>query len=205
MHFEHAANYGEAMRRGAYGLTVHVNDAAQMSRAEDIMNAAGAVNIDQRSQEWRAQGWTPQNRTAMSDTESTVTGTAASKTIPLIEEELQAGKRSVARGGVRIFSKVVETPVEESVMLREEHADIQRRKVNRPVTPADIAAFKEGTFEVTESAEEVVVGKASKVVGEVEIGKHVTEHEEKVHETVRKTVVEVEKLDGTQRSEKNNH
>ena len=199
---EHAANYGEAMRRGAYGLTVRVNDATQLERAETIMNETGAVDIDQRSQEWRAQGWTPPLHSADADMTSSSAGSATSKTLPLIEEELQVGKRTVARGGVRIFNKIVETPVEESVLLREEHADVQRRTVNRPVTPADLAAFKEGTIEVTESAEEVVVGKESRVVGEVEIGKHVTEHEEKVHDTLRKTVVEVEQIDSAHRPEK---
>jgi len=42
--------------------------------------------------------------------------------IPVIEEELVVGKRQVERGGVRVFSRMVETPVQESVTLREEHA-----------------------------------------------------------------------------------
>lgn len=53
MYSKHAANYGEAVRRGDYGLAVHVSQAAQMARAEDFMNAAGAANIDPRSKEWR--------------------------------------------------------------------------------------------------------------------------------------------------------
>ena len=105
------------------------------------------------------------------------------------------GKRSVARGGVRVFSRMVETPVQETVSLREEHVDVQRRAVDRPATEADFAAFKEGSVEVREMAEEAVVSKQARVVGEVDIGKTVTERDETVRGTVRETRVEVEQID----------
>ncbi|MDQ6627799.1 MAG: YsnF/AvaK domain-containing protein, partial [Pseudomonadota bacterium] len=113
-----------------------------------------------------------------------------------VEEELHIGKRAVARGGVRIFTRMTEVPVEESVRLREEHADVQRRTVDRPATEADLAAFKEGSIEVREMAEEAVVSKSARVVGEVEVGKTATERDETVRDTVRKTKVDVEQIDG---------
>lgn len=115
-------------------------------------------------------------------------------TIPIIEEQLQVGKRQVSRGGVRVFQRVTERPVQESVQLREEHVHVERRPVNQPVTGADVAAFKEGSFELRETSEEAVVAKTARVVEEVVVGKEVTERTEEINDTVRKTDVEIEQL-----------
>ncbi len=72
--------------------------------------------------------------------------------IPVVEEELQVGKREVERGGVRVESRVSERPVEEQVHLREEHVHVERRPVDRPVGDAE-NLFREGTLEVSERAE----------------------------------------------------
>ncbi len=114
--------------------------------------------------------------------------------IPVVEEQLQVGKRAVQRGGVRIYRHVTETPVQESVQLREEHVSVQRTPVDQPASAADIDAFKEGTLEVRETAEEAVVGKTARVVEEVQVGKEVTERTETISDTVRRTDVEVEPL-----------
>ena len=120
--------------------------------------------------------------------------TGATRKLQEVEEELQVGKRSVSRGGVRVFSRIVEVPVEETVTLREEHAEVQRRDVDRPATQAELASFKEGAIEVRETGEKAVVAKTARVVGEVEVGKRVTEREETVGGTVRKTKVDVEPI-----------
>ncbi len=122
--------------------------------------------------------------------------TGQTQTLQEVEERLAVGKRVVARGGVRVFTRVREIPVDESVTLREEHASIERRTVDRPATEADFQAFKEGTIEVRETAEEAVVAKTARVVGEVEVGKVATEREEAIHDTVRRTEVEVEPIVG---------
>jgi len=125
-------------------------------------------------------------------------------TIPVVEEELQVGKREVERGGVRVESRVEEKPVTAEVQLREERVHVERRPVDRPVTDAD-DAFREGTLEVTERAEEAVVGKTARVVEEVVVGKQVEEHTETVNETVRRTDVEVKEVNsqGTSREDRN--
>jgi stress response protein YsnF len=86
--------------------------------------------------------------------------------------------------------------VEEEVRLREEHIRIQRNAVNRPATEADFQAFKEGTVELTETAEEAVVSKQARVVEEVKVGKDVSERTQKVKDTLRKTEVDVEEVPG---------
>lgn len=118
---------------------------------------------------------------------------AESGTIPVIEESLEVGKRKVELGTVHVTSHVVETPVNESVTLREEHAAIERRPVDRPASAADLDAFKEETIEVRQTAEQVVVSKIARVVEEVVVGKTATTTTQEINDTVRKTVVDVER------------
>jgi uncharacterized protein (TIGR02271 family) len=118
--------------------------------------------------------------------------------IPVVEEELQVGKRAVQRGGVRVYTRVAERPVEESVRLREEHVTVERRPVDRPVTEADRAAFQEGAIELTETAEQAVVSKQARVVEEVVVGKEATERTETVRDTVRRTDVDVQQVGAEQ-------
>lgn len=216
-HGDDAGLYAEAMRRGSYLLTVDADSVQEAHRAADIVHRFNAVDINQRATGWRSSGWTGYqsdapvltaeeirrdregySRSTVSATATPQTSSAgeqaASSTLPVIEEQLQVGKRVIQRGGVRIYSHITETPVEESVQLKEEHVTIERTPVNQPATAADIEAFKEGTVEVRESAEEAVVGKTARVVEEVRVGKEVTEHTEQIKDTVRRTDVEVEAL-----------
>jgi uncharacterized protein (TIGR02271 family) len=115
-------------------------------------------------------------------------------TIPLVEEELAVGKRTVDQGGVRVYRRVIEIPVEESIDLREEHVVVERNAVDRPVTDADLALQGNQVFELTETAEEAVVGKTAHVVEEVVVGKTASERAEHIHDTVRHTEVEIEEI-----------
>ena len=56
-------------------------------------------------------------------------------------------------GRVRVHSHIVETPVEEQVTLHQEHVQVERRPVDRPVD-ATAAAFQDRTIEATETTEE---------------------------------------------------
>lgn len=118
--------------------------------------------------------------------------------VPVVEEELTVGKRKVEKGGVRVETTVTETPVEEQVHLHEEKVKVQRRPVDRAATSADVA-FKEGTLELTETAEEAVVAKRARVIEEVVITKEGRDHTETVRDTVRRTDVDVTKTAGTEK------
>jgi len=115
--------------------------------------------------------------------------------IEVIEEEMTVGKRQVERGGVRVYQRILETPVSETVNLNEERINVERHAVDRPVTAADTAAFKDQAFEMRATGEEAVVSKKARVVEEVVVGKESSEHTETVKGTVRKTDVKVEKLE----------
>lgn len=209
---EHDAHfYAEAVRRG--GTLVIVTAADDMARTvADVMSDAGAIDVDKRREHFTATGFTAFNPEAQPYTADQIAaernllrGTATTTTkagservvdtarvsVPVVEEELKIGKRVVEQGRVQIFSHVVERPVAEQVTLREEHVVVERRPVDRPATDADMGAFKEGSMELTEYAEEPVVAKEARVVEEVVVGREVTEHTETVQDTVRRTDVEV--------------
>ena len=124
---------------------------------------------------------------------SGVTGGKEEQVIPLAEEQLQVGKRTVDRGTTTIRRYVVRKPVEESITLRDETVSIERR---RPVTAGEAGvpagAFEERTVEVHQTAEEPVVSKTARVAEEVVVRKDATERTETVRDDVRREQVEVE-------------
>lgn len=218
---EHTQMYAEAVSRGHYVLTVTAGSEPEVERAAAIVERYGPIDIDEQASQWGAGGLGDSSRMGSSGlqqsqtmsqqyaqgSDATLQGTAGhsqrqagqqrvgeTQSLPIIEEELKIGKREVQRGGVRIFSHMVETPVHESVGLREEHVNVERHAVNRPVNPADLNAFKETTIEMRETAEEAVIEKTARVVEEVVVGKNVTERNEQIDDTVRHTEVDVQQL-----------
>lgn len=118
------------------------------------------------------------------------TSATGDEVIPLAEERLEVGKRTVDRGTTRVRRYVVEKPIEQNVTLHGERVTIERR---HPVegTAASGGAFEERTVEVRETEEVPVVGKTARVVEEVAIRKEATERTETVKDTVRREEVEV--------------
>ncbi len=213
---EDARMYSEAVSRGNYVLTLNAVSEPEVERAADIVERYGPIDIDEHAQQWTGQpglqvgGASAQQSQSMSQQYAAGTADTTSRAgyqggqgdiqrgdttaIPVIQEELKIGKRAVERGGVRIYQHVVETPVNESVGLREEHVNVERHAVDRPVTAADADAFQETTIELRETAEEAVVQKTARVVEEVIVGKQVTERNEQISDTVRRTEVDIEQL-----------
>lgn len=191
------SKYTNAGRKGTI-VTVHARSTYDAQRAAEILDNYGAVDVN----EWSGDNTTTTTGYAATgsytdDAVEADTTETRSASIPVIEEELQVGKREVETGGVRLRSRIVERPVEESIRLRQEHVNVERTPVNRPATEADFNTFQEGTVEVTEHAEVPVVAKDARVVEEVSLDKDVSEREETIHDTVRHTEVDTENLDST--------
>jgi uncharacterized protein (TIGR02271 family) len=200
--------YAEGMRRGNVLVSAKV-DEAHVERAADILEHAGAVDLDQLETEWRQSGWTGYDASAAarpSTVGSTTTAAAAGasatgtsaragqeEVIPIVEESLVVGKREVERGRTRIRSYVVERPVQEQVRLREERVNIERHAVDRPLAEGDRPVFQERVLEVNTTGEEAVVSKQAHVVEEVVVQKSAVDRTETVHDTVRRTEVEIGK------------
>jgi uncharacterized protein (TIGR02271 family) len=114
---------------------------------------------------------------------------ASEEVIPIAEENIEVGKRTVDRGTARVRRYVVETPIEREVTLHGERVTVERR---RPVDSAATGdAFEERTVEVRETEEVPVVEKTARVVEEVTVRKEETERTETVRDTVRRDEVEV--------------
>jgi uncharacterized protein (TIGR02271 family) len=193
---EIGSKYADAMNEGDTLLIVDVED--EMSdRTAALLNQYGAVDIGARSRtgaEPTAIPAAPASR-AFPTPAQAISQATPQATVPVVQEELEIGKRTVERGGVRVHSHVEELPVEEVVRLREEHVDVERRAVNRPAGTNE--AFEEITIEVPEIAEQAVVSKQSRVVEEVVIEKTSEEREETIADTVRRQEVDVEQLPRT--------
>jgi len=239
-----ARKYSTVARRGCV-VTVHAQSEEEASRAADLLDDNGAVDVDEQASRYGYTGTTGN----MSNTGSTLatgagiagmpgttTGTTGTtntdynrtnldtdynrtnvnnldtdynrnnldtdrldsdRSIPIIEENLQVGKREVETGGVRLRSRIIERPVEEHLRLREERVNVTRNPVNRPVGENELNTFREGTIEMTEHAEVPVVNKEARVVEEVSLNKEVEERDEVVRDTIRKTEVDVENLNRT--------
>jgi stress response protein YsnF len=200
---DEAGLYAEGVRRGCSLVVVKSSD-AQSDLGLEIMDRYYPLDINDRVDQWRREGWNRFDATAAPYTDAEVNrerqyygkGATAAKedetTIPVVEEEVTIGKRQVERGRVHIHTYTEERPVEKSVQLREERVKVDRRPVDRPATEADLSGARDETIEITETAEEPVVSKRARVVEEVTVRKDVDEHTETVRETERRRDVKVE-------------
>jgi len=199
---EDQAVYAEATRRGAVAVKLTLDEDEAAEPAIQIMQRFQPLNLEAQAAEWQKQGWqaTAANRTSAAATNASAAATNAStaagqqkSVVPVVQEELQVGKREVVGGGIRVHSRVTEKPVEAKVNLREERVSVERRPVDRPVSDAD-RAFQERAVEVTERVEQAVVAKQARVVEEVVVNKDVQQRTETVRDTVRRTDVDVQKV-----------
>ena len=110
--------------------------------------------------------------------------------VPVVEEQLQVGKREVDLGEVEIRRRVIEEEQSVPVTLRREEVTVQ--EVDTPDRPlrAGEEAFREGTIRVAVRGEEAVVAKEAVVTGEVVVEKDVTQEQRTVSDTVRRTEVD---------------
>ena len=211
-----ARYYVEGVRQGGTLVSVRAEE-NETDATVDIMNRYQPIDVHDRAATWRDSGWsdetTVQTRSTQTSADTMRTDTMRTDTmrtdtmrnrdqiegettIPIVEEEIRVGKRQVAGGGVRVNTHMEERPVEEQVRLREESVTVERRAVDRPANASDLTTFKEGEFEVSAMREEAVVEKQARIVEEVVIKKQADEHTETIHDTMRRTEVDVEQVTG---------
>lgn len=213
--------HAEGLRRGGYLVAV-TPEGGSDDFIYDILESRGSVDLDDRANTWRSEGWQSghsletssagllndesEGLTKPADDASFLGSVTASSgqvatnddVIAVVEEQLTVGKRDVSHGRVRIRSYFTETPVSEQVSLHQERVSIERRPVDRPVSDAD-AAFRVVTIEAQETAEEAVIAKEVRVVEEIALRKESQERVETITDTIRKQEVEIddERVDRT--------
>jgi uncharacterized protein (TIGR02271 family) len=195
--------YERGMNAGRAVVGVTLTDRLQADRAATILEDHHPIRIDEdtheQEQSLSAAGDRP--REPITPEVSAVARGSTSDTeevIPLKEEQVEVGKRTVDRGVTRVRRYVVENPVERDVTLHGERVTIERR---RPVSEVSSGAFEERTVEVRESEEVPVVEKTAHVVEEVIVRKEETERKETVRDTVRREEVEVGDANGSTHKE----
>jgi uncharacterized protein (TIGR02271 family) len=165
-------------------VTVYASNKDQAEKAVSILDSFGALDVD----DYDKKISTLNNRDAVEGNKNL---SNSDESIQVMKEDIAIGKREVETGGVRIKTRIIEKPVEETIRLRDERVYVTRKPMNKEVSNAD--AFKDKTIEMRARSEEAVVEKTTKVVEEIAIDKDVAQHEETVSDTVRETEVDIDK------------
>lgn len=196
--------YAEGLSRGGVLVTVTGLTAAHYDQVLDILDDEGTVDLAEREESWRSEGWggyevsphvtgarTVGSAVGADGSYADTSSKTGDESIPIVEEQLRVGKRDTSHGRVRVRAYTVEEPVSETVNLREDRVELERRPVDRAVTDVD-TAFQDRTVEAEEFVEEAVVSKEARVVEEVSLRKTSDTRQETVTDSVRHTEVEID-------------
>jgi len=117
--------------------------------------------------------------------------------VPLGEERLNVGTRTVLGETTRLRRRVVSTPMEQEVTLRDERVVVERRPVrdgegSSSGGPKRADVLTETVIEMSDSRQFPQVWKTVHVTEEVVLRREITERNERVRETLRHDVLEVE-------------
>ena len=187
--------YTRVAERSNSIVTVHAASREEAEAAAGILDHCGAINVDERAKQY-GFNHTRSDATGERQPVSSEPGTS----VPRVDEHLDLGQREMERDNVRVRSRIVERPVEEHVRLREEQVHVERRPVDRPLSPNEGEAFRERTIELTERSEVPIVSKEARVVEEVRVRKEVSERDETVRDTLRRTDINIDKTNESGRS-----
>ncbi len=187
---QESGTYGRVIASGGSVLTLRTSD-TQLPQAMRILNGHSPVSVNERSASEMSVALSSK-LTAVPPSANTKLA-AKEEVLRLTEEQIDIGKRVVETGKARIRRFVTEKPVESQITLHEEHADIERRAVTDPTLAKEVD-WTDKTIEVTETGEEVVVTKSSRVVEEVIIHKKGSDSVQLIRDRVRRQQVEFERL-----------
>lgn len=122
--------------------------------------------------------------------------------IPVGEERLNVGTHTIQGETVRVRRRVVSQPVEQQVTLRDETVVVERR----PALGTEPArgVLSETVVEMSDSQQVPTVWKSVHVAEEVVLRKQVTMRTEKIRETVRHDVIDIDHSRASQASTRTN-
>ena len=118
---------------------------------------------------------------------------AGVEVIPVGEERLNVATRVVQGETTRVRRRVVEQPVEQEVLLRDEKVIVERRpRPSGAAANAGANVLTDTVVEMSDSSQVPTVWKSVHVGEEVVLRRQVTERTERVRETLRRDVVDVQ-------------
>jgi uncharacterized protein (TIGR02271 family) len=163
------------------------------------------VFIEERGREsggWRGQiGVKHELSEGTASTQPRETGSGSTIEVPLSQEEVKVGKRTVAAGEVRVRKTVTTEQVNVPVELKREDAVIERILAHE-VGQTGKEAFQEERIEVPLSREVPVVEKETRVTGGVRVRKTEDVEHETIQESVRREDVDIDESGKTSGSRK---
>jgi uncharacterized protein (TIGR02271 family) len=194
--------FDEGIRRGGFMLCAEIDNDEDADRIVDILEQTSPVDLDERQQSWKSEGWQGSSASQQQQFGERGQGfgetgrrTVEEERIPIVQEEMKIGKREVERGGARVRSYVRETPVSEQVNLREENVSVERRPVNEAVSENELdtsGMLEDREIEMRATGEEAVIGKDARVTEELVVKKTAEERTQNVQDSVRHTEVDVD-------------
>lgn len=174
--------YGGQFRGGRTAVSVKVASEEDHRRAEEILDAFGAVDLEYDSDE-TSTGQTPAG--AESPAQSSP---SAEEIIPIVKEELAVGKR-VTEKHHYIRTHVIEQPAEAQVGLKDETMVVERRPTSGQT---QAGGLEDREVEIIEKHEEPVVEKRTRADEELVVRKDVKHRTETIKDKVRETKVDIE-------------
>jgi uncharacterized protein (TIGR02271 family) len=112
--------------------------------------------------------------------------------IPVVQEELQVGKKTVETGKINISKKVINEDVTVNVPVMHEEVTVEKKAINQYIDTPPPAIRQDGDTTIVSVVKEVlVVEKRLMLVEELHITKHRTETTTPSQETLRKEEVVV--------------
>jgi uncharacterized protein (TIGR02271 family) len=186
-----AGAYSQSVLRGGVVVSVHVAE-SEAPHVIKLLDTHNPVDMMDRAQTHGSSVAEPPKVVVPPPT-SAANLTKDGEVVRLAEEQLNVGKRQVDAGITRVRRFSIQKPVEVSVTLHEERAEVTRRAITNQRDVKDID-WSEQTIEVTETVEQPVVNKTVHVAEEVVIRRKGSDHVETVHDTVRQQQLEVERV-----------
>ena len=113
--------------------------------------------------------------------------------VPLVEERLAVGTRTIELGDVEVRTTVETEQVNVPIDLRRDQVEVRQVDVEeRPITIGEgLDAFEQDTIRVPVRGEEVLVSKAAVVTGEVAVGREQISEGHTISETLRREVIDI--------------
>lgn len=108
--------YSEGLRHGGFLVSVTTVKEALYETAREILDDEGSVDLDERADQWRNEGWNEtastsdaaastydRNRSTLGiSNEDTIAAETSDDTIKVVEENLRVGQREVKNGSVKV-------------------------------------------------------------------------------------------------------
>jgi uncharacterized protein (TIGR02271 family) len=118
--------------------------------------------------------------------------------VPLSEEQVKVGKRTVGAGEVKLYKRTTTEQVNVPVELKSEDAVIERVRPDE-VNPSGKEPFQEERVEIPLSREEPVIEKETRVSGGVRVRKTEGTEQQTIRESVRHEDVDIDESGKTSR------